>query len=91
MSYQQYLLEYGHLPKPPMKGAYKMWIEGAYEMWYDNECPECFRLAMENLLLAERSSDLRTWCKYVWRAKIAWNKYLSEQMFPLPLATTVLR
>lgn len=80
-SYQLFLAYFGHLPNPTIEQAYFLYeFDGAPKefedamLWYDLACKEPFGHA---------------WCRYTWRAKVAWKAYKRVQGFPLAVAVAL--
>lgn len=79
MSYQEFLVTFGHYRRPNLVQAYGVWHG-------DGVGPDDYLRAMEFYRRAVASDSLRLWCWYMWRAKRAWAAFLRTHQFPLPVA-----
>jgi len=75
MSYQTFLLYFGHLPKPT--------IEQAYYVYEFDGAPPAFEEAMQWYHMTRSMDVNHAWCTAMWRAKCAWKAYTAHQVFPI--------
>lgn len=79
MSYIRFLEVFGMHARPTCDDAYSVWD-------FDEVGPPDYLDAMRWMHHAMFAPSEHEWCRHVWRAKVAWARYLSMHQFPLPMA-----